>query len=417
MKREVVKAVELNLLPLTGGKRSELSALFSEYLSVANEALSALKSERPPSNTELHHLTYARIRKKSKLPAQLVCAAQQEVWAKRRHKISKFKRLPVSYNVPRSGSLKQTKRGNPILSIVTLNGRLGLPIAQDGAWQRFNRLLGDGWTFTEFKLLNLKMVRVTLRREFEVAEPTPDKAIVGVDVGVGTLAAVTIFRAGKIERQLYFGRDVWQVKRDLGIRRSKLQAHASKGSRRARRVLRELRGYERNFDKTRCYQEAHRIVALAKQYNATIAMENLNGLNNAKLSRKSNRKVKRMPYSMLRQALQQVAWQEGIKVGLVGARYTSQRCSRCGAKGVRKGSLFKCKCGFTTNADRNASVNIAKLLWERVEHAQTPTCFAQPSQSGAAVNQPVLCHDGGQVLVRNHTSHHEHKLPFSKGGS
>ena len=171
------------MLPLTGGKRSELSALFSEYLSVANEALSALKSERPPSNTELHHLTYARIRKKSKLPAQLVCAAQQEVWAKRRHKISKFKRLPVSYNVSRSGSLKQTKRGNPILSIVTLNGRLGLPIAQDGAWQRFNRLLGDGWTFTEFKLLNLKMVRVTLRREFEVAEPTPDKAIVGVDVG------------------------------------------------------------------------------------------------------------------------------------------------------------------------------------------------------------------------------------------
>jgi IS605 OrfB family transposase len=417
MKREVVKAVGVNLLPLTGTKQDKLSSLFSEYLSIANEVLSVLKSERPRSSTKLHHLTYSKIRKKSKLPAQLVCVARQEVWAKRKHKIAKFKHLPVSYNVPRSGSLKQTKRNNPILSIATLDGRLGLPIAQDGAWRRFNQLLGDGWTFTEFKLLNLKMVRVTLRREFEVAEPTPDKAVVGVDVGVGTLAAVTVLRAGKIERQLYFGRDVWQVKRDLGIRRSKLQAHASKGSRRARRVLRELRGYERNFDRTRCYQEAHRIVALAKQHDATIAIEDLKGLNNTKLSRKSNRKVKRMPYSVFRQALQSVAWQEGIDVSLVSPRYTSQRCPKCGARGVREGSSFKCECGFTANADRSASVNIAKLLSERVKHAQTPTCFSQPSLSGAVVNQPVLCHDGGQVLVRNHTSHHERKPPISIGGS
>lgn len=418
MEREVFKAVELNLLPLTGAKQDELSALFSEYLATANEILSTLKFERPRSSTKLHHLTYTYIRKKSKLPAQLVCAARQDVWAKRKHKIAKFKRLSVAYNVPRSGSLRTTKRENPILSVATLNGRLGLPIAQDGAWRRLKQLLDDGWAFTEFKLLNPQMVRVTLKREFEVAEPEPDQAIIGVDVGVGTLAAVTVFKAGKIERQLYFGRDVWQVKRDLGIRRSKLQAHASKGSRRARRVLRELRGYERNFDKTRCYQEAHKIVALAKQYDATIAIEDLRGLNNAKLNRKSNRKVKRMPYSMFKQALQSVAWQEGVEISLVSARYTSQTCPRCSAKGVRKGSSFKCECGFVANADRSASVNIAKLLWERNKHIQAPlACFAQPSQSGAVVNQPVLCHDGGQVLVRNHASHHEHMSSFSKGGS
>jgi IS605 OrfB family transposase len=416
MEREVFKAVELNLLPLTGAKQDELSSLFSEYLNIANEILSTLKSKRPRSGTRLHHLTYASIRKKSKLPAQLVCAARQDVWAKREHKIFKFGRLPISYNVPRSGSLKQTKRGNPVLSIATLDGRLGLPVKRDGAWRRFNQLLEDGWTFTEFRLLNFQMVRVTLKRKFEVAEPRPDQAVISVDVGVGTLAAVTVFD-GMVRQQLYFGRDTYSIKRDICVRRSKLQAHASKGSRRARRVLRELEGYERNFDKTRCYQEAHRIVALAKQYGATIAMENLKGLNNSKLSRRSNRKVKRMPYSMFRQALQQVAWQEGIEVSLVSARYTSQTCPRCGERGVRKGSLFRCKCGFAANADRSASVNIAKLLWERVEHAQTPTCFAQPSQSGTAVNQPVLCHDGGQVLVRNHASHHERKPSFSNGGS
>jgi transposase len=250
---------------LTRVKQNELSSLFSEYLYAANEILSTLKFKRPNSETSLHRLTYASIREKSKLPAQLVCAARQDVWAKRKHKIFTFRRLPLPYNTPRSGSFAHTRRGNPTLSVASLNGRIGLPISKNGAWRRLSQLLAQGWTFTEFKLLNIHMTRVTLRRELEVAEPVPNGVVVGVDVGVGTLAAVTVFNVGGIERQLYFGRDVWHVKRDLGIRRSKLQAHASMGSRRARRVLRGLRGYERNFDKTRCYQEAHRIVDVAKQ--------------------------------------------------------------------------------------------------------------------------------------------------------
>lgn len=418
MWREVIRSVELNLLPLTRVKQNKLFSLFSEYVGVANEVLSTLKSEKPHTENQLHHLTYTKMCEKSELPAQLVCAARREVWAKRKHKISGFRRLPVSYNVPRSASLTQTKRCNPVLSVATLNGRLGLPVAKDGAWRRLGQLLQGGWTFTEFKLLDSQLTRVTLKRTFAVAEPTTSRVAVGVDVGVGTLAAVTVFNAGRAGRQLYFGRDVWRVKRDLGVRRSKLQAHASTGSRRARRVLGELRGYEHNFAKTRCYQEAHRIVVLAKQHGGTIAVEDLKGSKSTKLSRKSNRKVKRMPYSMFRQAIQSVAWQEGVEVSLVSPRNTSQVCSKCGARGVRNGSRFKCGCGFAANADRNASVNIAKLLWERTtkQRAQTPYPV-QFSQSEAAVNQPVRCHDGEQALVSNNAPHHEHKPPTSIGGS
>jgi IS605 OrfB family transposase len=220
-----------------------------------------------------------------------------------------------------------------------------------------------------------------------------------------------------VERQLYFGRDAWQVKRDLGVRRSKLQAHASRGSRRARRVLHGLRGYERRFNKMRCYQEAHRIVSLAKQHSATIAMEDLKGLEGTKLSRRSDRKVKRMPYSMLTQAMQSVAWQQGIEVSLVSPRFTSQTCSRCGARGASKGAIFTCGCGFTANADRNASVNIAKLLWERTrQRAQTRNGPVQFSRSGAEVNQPAPCHDSRHV-ARGHACQEEHKPPISIGGS
>ena len=418
MRREAVRSVELNLLSLTSRKRVELSQLFTEYACAANEILATLKFERPCSETKLHHLTYTKIRKKSRLPAQLVCDARLDAWVKRKHNISRFRHLPIPFNVPRSGSLGETGRGNPILSVATLNGRLGLPIARDGAWRRLIVLLQHGWAFTEFKLLNIRMARVTLKKGFEVAEPASRQAVLGIDVGVSTLAALTIYGAGGVERQLYLGRDVWQVKRDLGVRRSKLQAKASGGSWRARRALRSLKGYERCFDKTRCFQEAHRIVTLAKQHSAAIAMEDLNGLCKTKLGQRSDRKVKRMPYYMLREAIQSVAWQQSINVSFVSPRYTSQTCSRCGARGARNGAVFACGCGFTANADRNASANIAKLLWERIrERARARTHLVQVSRSGVAVNQPGQCHDAWQAQARSHACQNEHKPPISIGGS
>jgi ribosomal protein L37E len=51
----------------------------------------------------------------------------------------------------------------------------------------------------------------------------------------------------------------------------------------------------------------------------------------------------------------------GIKVIKVNERNTSKTCHRCGNKGLRVGSLFKClKCGYSCNADYNGAMNILK---------------------------------------------------------
>jgi hypothetical protein len=231
LRRKVVKSVELDLLPLTKLKREELSSLFSEYTSAANETLFTLRSERPSSETKLHHLTYTGIREKSRLPAQLVCAARLDAWARRRHTTTRFRHLPVSYNVSRSGSLRQTRRGNPILGVASLNGRLGLPVARDGAWRRFNKLLSDGWTFTEFRLLNMRMVRVTLKRMFQVASPAPGQAVLGVDVGVDTLAAVTVLALA-----------VWRGSSTLGETCGRSSATSASGAPSSKRMLHEALG-------------------------------------------------------------------------------------------------------------------------------------------------------------------------------
>ena len=196
-----------------------------------------------------------------------------------------------------------------------------------------------------------------------------------MDVGTACLASISIVCQGRVLRQLYFGRDVAQRKRDICIRRSRLQSKADKGHIRAKHALQGLRGYEQNFDRARCYQIAHQIVALAKRYRGTIAIEDLNGLRDSKLGRKANRKVKRMPYVIFRRALQSIAWQNGIEVTAVPANHTSKTCSKCGKEGVRSSdnwAWFRCPhCGYRVNADRNASVNIAsrlaKLLSERRE--------------------------------------------------
>lgn len=60
--------------------------------------------------------------------------------------------------------------------------------------------------------------------------------------------------------------------------------------------------------------------------------------------------------------LKQTAEQQGVLVEQVCPTYTSQRCSCCGwtRKRNRNGKIFKCSnCGYTIDADFNASVNIS----------------------------------------------------------
>jgi IS605 OrfB family transposase len=353
--------------------------------------------------TKLHHLSYDIIRSKYNLQAQMVQDARRDAWAKRNHMIDKFKSIPVTYNVPRSGNFGTTERGNPVVSVSTINGRTAIPIKQDGSYKRFQEFINDGYEFTEFKITRKGknwIILISLHKSFEViTQPT----IIGVDVGTKVLAAVSILDDGHITshitKQLYFGKDVSQVKRDIGIRRSILQ---SKGTDRARRALRKLRGYEADFTKTRCCQVAHEIVHLALEHNTSIAIENLEGLNKTRLSRKSNRKVKRMPYSEFRQALENVSFQHGVNVIPVSPRHTSTTCYKCGkaSKSNRKTqALFSCTCGFKANADRVASVNIAirgkakasKLLMERgdkgfLQDVAPNPCF-NPSQTQISMSR------------------------------
>ena len=90
----------------------------------------------------------------------------------------------------------------------------------------------------------------------------------------------------------------------------------------------------------------------------TIQMEDLKGVTN-----KANYFLKNWSYFDLKTKIEYKAKEQGIDVVYIQPYHTSQRCSKCGYihEGNRtEQASFKClNCGFATNADYNASQNIA----------------------------------------------------------
>lgn len=381
--KTVVRTVRLNLCEPTFKKRWLLNSMIRRYVGACNTYLAKLQSQKVRSKFSLQSLCYDSIRELYDLHSQLVVDSCKEVWMQKSKvkKMEPFKYQPVRFNVSRSGRFKETDRHNPVVVMADVC----IPIKQDGGYVRFKDLLSQGYSFTQFSLNRSRGVfslSVMLKKDFKIEVKSN---VVGVDVGVNCLAAISVVSENRPIRQLYFGQDLYQVKRDLGVRRSILQGRDTS---RTRRALRKIGGYETNYSNTRCYQIAHQVVRLALEHDASIAIEDLKDLNESKLSRKSNRKVKRMPYAKFRTALESVAWQNGLDVVSVDPAYTSQTCSRCGERGSRDGLRFSCKCGMLVNSDRNASVNIAhraaQVLRDKATSCQTP-------MGGTLVNESVRC--------------------------
>lgn len=70
-------------------------------------------------------------------------------------------------------------------------------------------------------------------------------------------------------------------------------------------------------------------------------------------------------YAQIISYLENYCEEQNVSVLPIKPSYTSQRCFLCGwvQKSNRKGKVFKCKsCGYTADADYNASCNISLSL-------------------------------------------------------
>ena len=442
----VKKAYKLNICTLTKSKTEKLIDLEDRYRTLLNILKTGVEfwdaipgsDDLPFNKFNLQKLLYNGVSTDSNLQSQQIIDAISDAWANRKNPCARFKHPTIPYNCPRSGKLGKTIKGNPIIAIAIDDSgsrRLAIPIAMDGAWVRFRKELDKGWTFTYFELHHRRSkgedrwcVIVTLRKEFQVKDLEQSKTVLGIDIGCGTLAAGSVLnKKGKVLRQRYFGRDLAHRQRNIGLRRSKLQSYRDKGSRKARKKLEKLKGYETNLVKTRCYQVAHEVVDWALKFDSMIAIEDLKGLHNRRRKTKAkdgkrtgkpriiekiiNRKVHNMPYDIFATAVTSVSNQNCVGSGKVNPAYTSQTCSRCLAvdSEYRMGCIFHCgKCGLLMNADRNASVDIGRALLS--ERPKVEATMGQISGRDGRVNGHAWGHDGERERGRGPAQSSESKL-------
>ena len=192
----------------------------------------------------------------------------------------------------------------------------------------------------------------------------------GVDFGIVNLATTS-------DGKNYSGKKCNEVREHY----SKLKSIYQKiGTYSAKKHLKRISGRERRFKKDTNHCISKDIVQTAKDTNRSIALEDLSGIRERTTVRRAEReKHGKWAFLELRNFIEYKAKLAGVLVRLINHRNTSRQCSVCGyiSKKNRKtqADFVCCACGYTENADYNASKNIAFR---------------------AAVNQPmVLCPQQG----------------------
>ena len=172
------------------------------------------------------------------------------------------------------------------------------------------------------------------------------------------------------------GKHVLHIRRKYAKLRAQLQ---SKGTKSAKRRLKKIGNRENRWmrDINHCISKT-----LVQQYgkNTLFVLEDLTNVTfeTTKKRRKENRyEHNSWSFYQLEQFLAYKAELNHSKVIEVSAQYTSQRCPRCGR--INKDNrdhdmhLYKCdRCGYSTNDDRLAAINIQYLGTEYVTGNKTP---------------------------------------------
>lgn len=243
-----------------------------------------------------------------------------------------------------------TFKNSETVSIWTTAGRMEIPI-QVYDKERFTYRKGQVdliYQNNQFYLLcNLEVPE-------ESQYPTTN--VIGVDLGVRNIAvssAGDVFSGDKVENK----------RKQYHNHRARLQ---KRGTRSARRRIKIVGKRESRFRKDTNHVISKLLVTKAKALGYGLALEELTHINKRVTVRRVNRSERMSwAFAQLRTYITYKAKLHGVPLSIVSARYTSQTCSSCGhcEKANRKSQeVFLCvSCGYTENADFNASKNIARL--------------------------------------------------------
>ena len=330
------------------------------------------------NGVSLHNKSYLETRKY--LPSQLAVSARMKATeAIKAVKTRLKKKLKATCPQAEQSSIRYDARSYNVwferneLSLLTVGGRIKIPVFVPEYFQQY--LTWKRCSADLFIRKNKVFMNIVFSRD--ITDPELTGKVVGIDRGIKKIAVTS-------ENQVFGGGKIKKVSKRYEKIRSALQPRGTKS---AKRHLQKISKKENRFRADVNHVITKQIVESLNP-GTVIAIEKLTGIRQSVRLRKKQRKdLNKWNFFQFEQYLTYKAEARGMKIEHVDARYTSQKCSVCGyiSRSNRQSqSVFKCKqCGFSLNADINASRNIRQNYLDAI-------CY--PSR--VPVNEPIA---GGRL--------------------
>ena len=258
------------------------------------------------------------------------------------------------------------------MSINTVNGRIKAPFTCQG----FDQYLDGTWQFGMAKILhvgNKWYMHISATKELPDYLKEQSQHVVGIDRGLRFLATA-YDEQGKT---LFFqGQEVIRKRRKFKRLRQQLQ---SKGTKSAKRRLKKI-GQRENRWMTDVNHQLSKTLVNHYGANTLFVLENLVNVRFAteNVAKKQRYEQVSWAFYQLAQFLTYKAHLAGSEVVQVSAKYTSQRCPKCGRiwKNNRNHDkhLYVCdRCGYSSNDDRIGAMNIQLLGTQYISGNNQPS--------------------------------------------
>ena len=193
-------------------------------------------------------------------------------------------------------------------------------------------------------------ISVTISEKFEMI---PCKNLIGVDRNTtGHIVVTANLSTGQVRKM---GKKALHIHKKYSNIRHKLQTEGKY------RKVQRIKDRESRIVRDLNHKVSKELVDMAVRQNATLVFEDLSGIRNTKKQSRSFRySLHSWSFYQLQQFVEYKAKLLGVSVLEVDPAYTSQDCSKCGARGIRYKKEFVCPvCGHADHADVNAAFNIA----------------------------------------------------------
>ncbi len=341
----------LKLIP-TGPQHQALLETMHAFNEACNYVASIAFAEKTANKFALQKLVYGELRTTYTLAAQLAIRAISKV----SEAYKRDKSIQPTFK-PESAVVYDERvmsfKGLLSVSLLTLHGRVLVPFQVGGYQQsRMDAIKGQADLIYRKGTFYLA---VTL----DVPEPPPDetRSTLGVDLGIVNLAVDS-------DGDTFSGEHVEKNRQRMNALRQRLQ---KRGTKSAKRHLKNLSGQEARFKKNTNHVISKRIVGKAKATRQALAIEELRHIRkrtDSTVRRSQRNRHSSWAFGQLRSFLSYKAALAGVPLHTVNPCNTSRTCQQCGhcEKANRQSQAdFKCvRCGFAAPADWNAAINISR---------------------------------------------------------